>query len=440
MSISMNQIHDEAPSLAENTENSVERVLVIGTKSALENAADYIPDGFEGILHCGACGPDSLADLDFTAENIVFLMDKELDPATYSAAVVEKMTGGNVAWLKSIFMVPQPHEDEPAYIRLLRVFHERGTLKDPPEDLIKVMKDPKEIRERIKANAHIRKNCKPASPDMDDQVAASCQEFRKVEQEIEEVAQHRIREGDLREDDFKVCVFLSASTTDPETLSTAYTIGRMIASIDGSLVFGASYVGAMAEVARGAYDAKAHVTGITLPRFAGELLPEHVKNHVLKGYKKPDEQLVREGRTVLSRLHVLPTIKGRVARMMECSDGLVVMDGGAGTFEELAYAARDFLTTPEKMEGKRIFVLNRNGMMDEAITIFRDMGLKEGKDFVVSHSLEGGEPFSGCDEHGAAGLYDQLAQFRHEKNHCKPIDWHRRLPKMPARQKMTCKL
>ena len=110
-----------------------------------------------------------------------------------------------------------------------------------------------------------------------------------------------------------ICVFCgSSSGTDPAFRAAAVELGAAIAASDHGLVYGGGGVGLMGAVADAVLDAGGEVTGV----ITEQLLALEV------------------GHVNLTNLEVLPDMHTRKARMAELSDGVVVLPGGFGTYEE----------------------------------------------------------------------------------------------------------
>lgn len=112
-----------------------------------------------------------------------------------------------------------------------------------------------------------------------------------------------------------VAVFCgSSSGTDPAYAEAARTVGRALADLGTTLVYGGGRVGLMGVVADAALDAGGHVVGV-IPR------------------DLHDRELAHTG---VSELHVVATMHERKARMSELADAFLALPGGAGTLEEVA--------------------------------------------------------------------------------------------------------
>jgi uncharacterized protein (TIGR00730 family) len=110
-----------------------------------------------------------------------------------------------------------------------------------------------------------------------------------------------------------ICVFCgSSSGTDPAFRSAAADLGAAIAAAGHRLVYGGGDVGLMGAVADAVLDAGGDVTGV----ITEQLLALEV------------------GHANLTDLVVTPDMHTRKARMAELADGVVVLPGGFGTYEE----------------------------------------------------------------------------------------------------------
>lgn len=110
-----------------------------------------------------------------------------------------------------------------------------------------------------------------------------------------------------------ICVFCgSSSGTDPAFRAAAAELGAAIVASGHGLVYGGGDVGLMGVVADAVLDAGGEVTGV----ITEQLLALEV------------------GHVNLTNLEVEPDMHARKARMAELADGVVVLPGGFGTFEE----------------------------------------------------------------------------------------------------------
>ncbi len=110
-----------------------------------------------------------------------------------------------------------------------------------------------------------------------------------------------------------ICVFCgSSSGTDPAFQAAAAELGATIAAAGHGLVYGGGDVGLMGIVADAVLDAGGEVTGV----ITEQLLALEV------------------GHVNLTNLEVTPDMHMRKARMAELADGVIVLPGGFGTYEE----------------------------------------------------------------------------------------------------------
>ena len=111
-----------------------------------------------------------------------------------------------------------------------------------------------------------------------------------------------------------ICVYCGSSDkTDPAYTEAAYELGKVIASREIELVYGAGSTGLMGAVANGTLQNGGEVTGV---------IPEI--------FNTPN--LVHQG---LTRLEIVGDMHVRKARLAELADAFVALPGGFGTFEEL---------------------------------------------------------------------------------------------------------
>jgi len=110
-----------------------------------------------------------------------------------------------------------------------------------------------------------------------------------------------------------ICVFCGSSTgVDPAFRQAARALGTAISAGGHGLVYGGGDVGLMGVVADAVLAGGGEVTGV----ITEQLLALEV------------------GHRNLTRLEVTPTMHARKARMTELADGVVVLPGGFGTYEE----------------------------------------------------------------------------------------------------------
>ena len=115
--------------------------------------------------------------------------------------------------------------------------------------------------------------------------------------------------GSLR----SIAVYCGSSLgTDPAYAAAATSLGRVLAEQHLRLVYGGGHVGLMGAVADGALAAGGQVIGVITEALA-------------------ERELSHEG---LGSLEVVATMHERKARMADLSDGVVMLPGGFGTFDE----------------------------------------------------------------------------------------------------------
>lgn len=138
---------------------------------------------------------------------------------------------------------------------------------------------------------------------------------------------------------YSVCVYCSASTTDPDLISIAARVGTEIARRGWQLVSGGGHVSMMGAVATAARAGGAHTIGV---------IPKHLVHKEVADVDA-DELLVTD------------TMRQRKQLMEERADAFLTLPGGIGTLEEL------FETWTGGYLGehaKPVVLLNANGFYD----------------------------------------------------------------------------
>jgi uncharacterized protein (TIGR00730 family) len=112
-----------------------------------------------------------------------------------------------------------------------------------------------------------------------------------------------------------ICVFCgSADGLDQVYYDAAFTMGKLMAEKEITLVYGAGRTGLMGSLARGALQQGGEVIGIAP-----------------KGLESP-KLIFTEG---LSKLEIVENIQLRKARMIELADVFIALPGGFGTLDEI---------------------------------------------------------------------------------------------------------
>ncbi|MEV6059122.1 TIGR00730 family Rossman fold protein [Nocardia asteroides] len=112
---------------------------------------------------------------------------------------------------------------------------------------------------------------------------------------------------------YSVCVYCSASTTDPALISLAARVGTEIARRGWQLVSGGGHVSMMGAVATAARAGGAHTIGV---------IPKHLVHKEVADVDS-DELLVTD------------TMRQRKQLMEARADAFLALPGGVGTLEEL---------------------------------------------------------------------------------------------------------
>ncbi|MFD4440918.1 TIGR00730 family Rossman fold protein [Nocardia sp. NPDC058519] len=138
---------------------------------------------------------------------------------------------------------------------------------------------------------------------------------------------------------YSICVYCSASTTDPDLISVAARVGTEIARRGWQLVSGGGHVSMMGAVATAARAGGAHTIGV---------IPKHLVHREVADVDA-DELLVTD------------TMRQRKQLMEARADAFLALPGGIGTLEEL------FETWTGGYLGehtKPVVLLNANGFYD----------------------------------------------------------------------------
>lgn len=141
----------------------------------------------------------------------------------------------------------------------------------------------------------------------------------------------------------RICVFCASSLgVGPEYAELASRTGRALVERGYGVVYGGANRGLMGKVADAALEAGGEVLGV---------LP----------YGLQAMEVAHEG---LTRLEIVDTLHERKARMMELSDGFLVLPGGHGTLEEFF----EVLTWLQlAIHDHPVGVLNHRGFYDHVL-------------------------------------------------------------------------
>lgn len=151
----------------------------------------------------------------------------------------------------------------------------------------------------------------------------------------------------------RLCVFCGSNAGVRDGyVRAARDVGRVLVKQDIGLVYGASSMGLMAQVAYAVLGNGGRVTGV-IPR------------HLLAREVPPQR---------LADLRVVGTMHERKALMFDLSDGFVALPGGYGTLEELA----EILTWLQLgLHTKPVGLLNVSGYFSGLVSFF-DHAVEEG--------------------------------------------------------------
>jgi len=146
-----------------------------------------------------------------------------------------------------------------------------------------------------------------------------------------------------------ISIFCGSSPgRDGKIMESAYDVGSHLAQKEVTLVYGGGKVGLMGLVAKGALENQGHVIGV-IPHFLKQKEIHH---------------------TGLSELILVNTMHERKLKMHELSEGIVMLPGGFGTFEEFF----EMLTWAQLgLHQNPMGILNINGFYDPLIRMFDKM-------------------------------------------------------------------
>ncbi|PZP49871.1 MAG: TIGR00730 family Rossman fold protein [Pseudopedobacter saltans] len=146
-----------------------------------------------------------------------------------------------------------------------------------------------------------------------------------------------------------IAVFCGSSLGSPKTYAEqAFQLGKTLAKNNITLVYGGANVGLMGAVADGAIENGGKVIGV-LPHFLQEK---------------------EIGHPHLAELILVDNMHQRKTKMNELSEGVIMLPGGFGTFEEFF----EMLTWAQLgLHKKPIALLNTEGFYDELLQMFDTM-------------------------------------------------------------------
>ncbi len=147
----------------------------------------------------------------------------------------------------------------------------------------------------------------------------------------------------------RIAVFCGSNHgNDPSFITTAITLGHLLATHDIGLVYGGGHVGLMGKIADAVLEKGGEVIGI---------IPEFMM----------DKELAHPG---LSELIITNNMHQRKAKMAAKADAFIAMPGGIGTLEELIEI---FTWLQLRIINKPVALLNVNHYYDPLIDMFQKM-------------------------------------------------------------------
>ncbi len=150
-----------------------------------------------------------------------------------------------------------------------------------------------------------------------------------------------------------ICVFCGSSIgNDPQFEIQATELGKKLAALGISLVYGGSKIGLMGAVAAGCADSGGKVIGV-IPHFLDQV---EITN------------------TDADELYQTESMHERKMKMSQISEGFIALPGGFGTMDELC----EILTWAQLGLVKHpIGLLNINGYFDHLIALFKHMNANQ---------------------------------------------------------------
>jgi len=146
-----------------------------------------------------------------------------------------------------------------------------------------------------------------------------------------------------------ITVFCGSSPgKNPDNMKLAYELGKHLATLNISVVYGGAKIGLMGAVANGSLQNHGKAIGV-IPKFLCS------------------KEIAHEG---LTELILVESMHERKTRMHELCDGFIALPGGFGTLEELF----EILTWAQLgLHQKPIGLLNTNGFYDHLIQLLTGM-------------------------------------------------------------------
>lgn len=176
-----------------------------------------------------------------------------------------------------------------------------------------------------------------------------------------------------------ICVYCGSNFDgDPRTLKAIETLAETLVSHGINLVYGGGKAGVMGLVADAVLKLGGTVTGV-IPAF---LIEREV------------------GHDALTQLIVVETMHARKQKLVELSDGFVVLPGGLGTLDEL-FETLTWLQLG--LHNKPLGVLNVDGFYD---LLFAQMDIMVSRKFLRAENRQ-----LIINTSDAAGLIDQMSAF-----------------------------
>ncbi len=209
------------------------------------------------------------------------------------------------------------------YLELLEHLHELGTVKEKYEkhiDVVNTVEAMVDILNETHSKVEPHRDRRPA--DEPDFIGAGSVV---------------LNDKKVKQPDYNICVFCSASIKKEEYLDEGYLIGKMMAERNWGCISGAGKTGIMGQVVKGAYENGGWSGGSNVP-------------HIIRLEGLPDG---------LSEFWPRGDIYTRMEIMIQKSDAFVVLPGGMGTVQELLTMLILKHHDDDLMRGKKIVIYNK---------------------------------------------------------------------------------
>jgi uncharacterized protein (TIGR00730 family) len=196
------------------------------------------------------------------------------------------------------------------------------------------------VKENIEQYLHIVSNNEEMTKILDSKLERldSIRDNKLITQEPDFIdAGTVINSNKIKQPDFNVCVFCSASIKKQTYLDEGYALGKKLAELGWGCISGAGKTGIMGQVVKGAYENGGWSGGSNVP-------------HIIRLEGLPDG---------LNEFWPRADIYTRMEIMIAKSDAFIIMPGGMGTVQELIALLLLKQKNHDLMKGKKIVIFNK---------------------------------------------------------------------------------